>query len=101
MIVITQLIYVKSGKEQTFHEFEDVAIPIIAKYGGKLLLRIRPRESEVIEHNIPAPYEIHLVEFTSATDFEKYMNDDARRKFLHLKTESIESAILFKGSKIS
>ena len=35
MIYITQLIYIKEGQEKMFHEFEDVAIPIIAKYNGK------------------------------------------------------------------
>jgi hypothetical protein len=42
MIYITQLIYIKEGQEKIFDEFEDVAIPIIAKYKGKLLFRVRP-----------------------------------------------------------
>ena len=27
MLYITQLIYIKEGKEETFHQFEDIAIP--------------------------------------------------------------------------
>jgi hypothetical protein len=42
MIYITQLIYIIDGQEKTFHQFEDVAIPIISKYNGRLLLRVRP-----------------------------------------------------------
>ena len=42
MIFITQLIYLKEGQETIFHQFEDIAIPIIAKYNGRLLLRVRP-----------------------------------------------------------
>ena len=42
MIYITQLIYIKEGQENIFHQFEDVAISIISKYNGQLLLRIRP-----------------------------------------------------------
>ena len=63
MIYITQLIYIKEGQEEIFHRFEDIAIPIISKYKGKLLLRIRPDEVSFIEYSIDKPYEIHLVEF--------------------------------------
>ncbi len=65
MIYITQLIYVIEGQEAIFHQFEEVAIPIISKYNGRLTLRIRPNESTVIEQSIETPYEIHLVEFDS------------------------------------
>ena len=44
MIHITQLIYIKKGKEEIFHEFEEIAIPTILKYNGRLTLRIRPNE---------------------------------------------------------
>ena len=44
MIHITQLIYVKKGKEEIFHEFEEIAIPTILKYNGRLTLRIRPKK---------------------------------------------------------
>ena len=44
MIYITQLIYIKQGQEEVFDEFESIAIPIISKYNGKLLFRIRPTE---------------------------------------------------------
>jgi len=42
MIYITQLIYIHKGQEHAFHQFEDIAIPLIEKYNGKLLLRLRP-----------------------------------------------------------
>lgn len=100
MIYITQLIYIKEGQEKIFHEFEHVAIPLIAKYNGKLLLRIRPNDNAFIEHSITKPYEVHLVEFNSEQDLSNFMNDEERKKFLHLKEQSIESAILFKGVKM-
>jgi hypothetical protein len=52
MIYILQLIYIKEGQEEVFHQFEDVAIPIISKYNGRLLLRVRPDENSFIEHSI-------------------------------------------------
>jgi uncharacterized protein (DUF1330 family) len=100
MIYITQLIYIQDGREKTFEEFENVAIPIISKYNGRLLLRIRPSEESVIETGIEKPYEIHLVTFAGEEDYEGFMNDDERKNFLHLKEQSIRSAILIKGTKL-
>ncbi len=100
MIYITQLVYIKEGQEKIFDEFEAVAIPTISKYNGKLLLRIRPEENDFIEHHIDKPYEIHLVEFDAEQDFKKFMNDEERKKFLHLKEQSIRSVILIKGIRI-
>jgi uncharacterized protein (DUF1330 family) len=100
MIYITQLIYIREGQEKTFHEFENVAIPIIAKYNGRLLLRVRPQEDAFIENSIDKPYEIHLVEFDGEQDFVNFMHDEERKKFLHLKEQSIRSSILYKGVKL-
>ncbi|ASV30723.1 DUF1330 domain-containing protein [Maribacter cobaltidurans] len=101
MIHITQLIYVKKGKEEIFHEFEEIAIPTILKYNGRLTLRIRPNDNAIIESNIKVPYGIHLVEFESQEDFDNFMLDEERKKFLHLKDESIESAILIQGVQLN
>lgn len=100
MIYITQLIYIQEGQEKVFQEFENVAIPIISKYNGRLLLRIRPQEDSFIENDIDKPYEIHLVEFDSEQDFENFKHDEERKKFLHLKEQSIRSSILIQGTKI-
>jgi len=100
MIFITQLIYIKEGQEQTFNEFEDVAIPLIGKYNGRLLFRVRPNKDSFIETWIDKPYEIHLVEFDSEQDFKNFMVDKERKKFLHLKEQSIKSSVLYKGVKL-
>jgi len=100
MIFLTQLIYIKEGQETVFDQFEDIAIPAILKYNGRLLLRVRPTASSFIENNIEKPYEIHLVEFADEQDFENFKQDEERKKFLHLKEQSIKSVILIKGLKI-
>jgi len=100
MIYITQLVYIKQGQENVFHQFEEIAIPIISNYNGKLLLRIRPDEDSFIEHSIDKPYEVHLVEFGNEQDFINFMHDDERKKFLHLKEQSIQASILYKGIKL-
>ena len=100
MIFITQLIYIFEGQEEVFHQFEDIAIPTILKYNGQLLLRVRPDAKNYIESNIEKPYEIHLVEFASEEDFENFKQDEERKKFLHLKEQSIKSVLLIKGIKL-
>ena len=100
MVFITQLIYIKEGQESVFHQFEDIAIPAILKYNGQLLLRVRPTENNFIEHHIDKPYEIHLVTFAAEQDFENFKQDEERKKFLHLKEQSIKSALLIKGTEI-
>jgi uncharacterized protein (DUF1330 family) len=100
MIYITQLIYIKEGQEQVFNQFEDIAIPIISKYNGRFLLRVRPDKHSFIEHNIETPYEIHLVTFETEKDFENFKRDEERKKFLHLKEQSIRSTVLIQGLEI-
>jgi uncharacterized protein (DUF1330 family) len=100
MIFITQLIYIQDGQESVFDQFESVAIPAISKYNGRLLFRIRPGGDSFIESHIEKPYEIHLVEFNTDHDFEAFMHDEERKRFLHLKQQSIRSVILIKGTKL-
>ena len=100
MIYLTQLIYIKEEQEDVFNKFESVAIPIIAKYNGRLLLRIRTSDDDIITKSIDTPHEIHLVEFQSESDFENFKSDKDRNKFLHLKERSIKSMLLIKGIQI-
>ena len=100
MIFLTQLIYIKEGQETIFHQFEDIAIPTILKYNGRLLLRVRPDNKSIIENNIDQPYEMHLVEFDTEQDFENFTKDEERKKFLHLKEQSVKSVLLIKGMKL-
>jgi uncharacterized protein (DUF1330 family) len=100
MILITQLIYITPGQEKTFDEFENIAIPTIAKYNGKLLFRLRPTDSSFIDTTIDKPYEIHLVQFETQQDFNNFLQDEERKKYLHLKQQAIKSSILIQGTKL-
>jgi hypothetical protein len=94
MIHITQLIYIFEGQERTFDEFEDIAIPLIGEYNGKLLFRLRPTDSCYIGTPHERPYEIHLVEFPTLQDYESFKRDERRKKHLHLKEQSVRAAVL-------
>jgi hypothetical protein len=100
MIYLTQLIYIIEGREEIFHQFEDVAIPAISKYNGRLLLRVRPEKDSFIENSIDRPYEIHLVQFDAEQDFKNFSGDEDRKKFLHLKEQSVKEVWLMKGVKL-
>jgi uncharacterized protein (DUF1330 family) len=100
MLFITQLIYILEGQETVFNQFEAIAIPMISKYNGRLLLRVRPGKDAYIESSIEIPYEIHLVEFETDNDFANFMKDEERKRFLHLKEQSIRSVLLIKGEKL-
>ena len=100
MIYLTQLIYIKEGQEEIFHQFENIAIPAISRYKGRLLIRVRPDGNSIIEDNIGNPYEIHLVEFETDQDFKNFSQDEERKKFLHLKEQSVKSVLLIKGTKL-
>jgi len=40
------------------------------------------------------------VEFDTEQDIENFQNDEERKKFLHLKDQSIKSVLLIKGTKL-
>jgi uncharacterized protein (DUF1330 family) len=100
MIHVIQFIYIIPGKEDIFDQFEAIAIPIIAKYNGRLLLRVRLGENSFIEHHMDKPYEIHFVEFDTLHNFENFLQDEERKKILHLKEQSIKASVMVQGKKI-
>ena len=81
-----------------FQAFEDVAIPLISKYRGELLLRVRPAPESIISASVEVPYEIHVVRFETEDDFRKFSEDETRRRVLHLKDASVRRSLLVKGT---
>jgi uncharacterized protein (DUF1330 family) len=100
MIYFTQLIYIHPGQEEVFDQFEAVAIPLIKKYNGRTLFRARPDDDAYIEHHGDKPYEIHVVEFDGEEDFLNFSRDEERKKFLHLKEQSIKASVLIQGNRV-
>jgi hypothetical protein len=101
MIYVTQLIYVHPGKETEFETFESAVLPLLARYRGELLLRLRPNPASVVACSRESPYEVHLVSFETEDDLERYSRDDQRQRFLHLKNESVRSALVVRGTALS
>ncbi len=100
MVYYTQVIYIKDGKESTFNEFEEYVLPLLKRHNGKLLYRVRPAKTCVIESSIGYPYELHLVCFDNKKDFEAYRDDKQRIQYVHLKDQSVENILLIEGNLI-
>ena len=97
MIYITQVIFIKEGKEEAFQEFESFAIPLMEKYGGKMIYRIRPNAESIISDSQEVPYEIHFISFESETALNNFLSNEGRKKLIHLKEYAIKSTIVVKG----
>ena len=48
MVYITQLLFVKKGKESVFLEFEEQVIPLMTIHKGRVLYRIRPTKETYV-----------------------------------------------------
>ena len=99
MLFYTQIIFLKTGMENSFNVFESNMLPILQKHNGKLLYRIRITKESIIEA-IDQPHEIHIIEFQSKKDFESYINDQERAKHLNLKEQSVKKIQLIEGKLI-
>lgn len=100
MIYITQLIFVNAGEEELYNNFEELVLPLLNKYAGKLLYRIKPAQKSFFAHGEELPYEIHIISFESESDFENFMADESRNKYLEMKNKSVRSSIIVKGSRL-
>jgi hypothetical protein len=98
MLYFTQIIFVKENQEEVFNLFESHVLPLLEKYNGILIYRVRPTDNCVIETTIGHPYELHLVTFPTKEDFEAYRDDKERMQYMHLKEASIEKALLIEGN---
>jgi len=98
MVFFTQLVYVNPGQERVFDEFEAIALPLVDEHGGELLLRLRLSGADVIAGSIELPYEIHLVRFPGEEAFSRFVADERRQRFLHLKNASVRSSLLIRGT---
>jgi len=98
MVYLTQLVYVRPGEEETFLQFEDVVLPLLAKYEGELLLRLRPTADSVVEAAIEVPYELHFLRFASEERLAQYGRDPERQRVLDLKDRSLRASLVVQGT---
>ena len=98
MIYITLLVYVISGEEDKFNNYEEQVIPLLEKYNGILLYRIRPERHNYLTMQDDQPYEIHIITFNSQSDFDRFRSDPDRKNHAHLYKESVFRTVLIEGA---
>jgi antibiotic biosynthesis monooxygenase (ABM) superfamily enzyme len=99
LLYVTQLVYLHPGKEDVFHAFEDTVLPLLKKYDGELLLRLRPSRESFIAGSLDGPYEVHLIRFPNEASLAAYARDEERERVLSLKNEAVRATLLVKGSE--
>lgn len=98
-LYITLLLFVNEGKEAVFQTYESHVLPMLSRYEGELLYRIRPEPQAYLQHSQEIPYEIHLLSFASPTDFERFKQDEERRSYAPLFQESVRKVVLIEGTR--
>lgn len=89
--VLTLFYYLNPGSEADFLKYEEAVLPLLEKYNGRLLYRIRPSaESFIYPPGDEQPYEVHVVAFGSKRDFLEYKNDPERQKHIKLGSRAIK-----------
>ena len=73
---------------------------MIGKYNAELLFRVRPPEDAFVELHMDRPYEIHFVKFDTERESKNFMRHEERKRFLHLKEQSIRASILIQGTRL-
>jgi hypothetical protein len=97
MLYFTQIIFIKDNEEDNFNLFESYVLPLLKKYNGSLLYRVRPEVDSVIKTTIGHPYELHLITFPTKADFKAYKDDKERMRHMHLKDAAVEQVLLIEG----
>lgn len=89
--VLTLFYYLNPDSEADFLKYEEAVLPLLEKYNGRLLHRIRPsKESFIYPQEDEQPYEVHVVAFGSKQDFLEYKNDPERQKHIELGSRAIK-----------
>jgi hypothetical protein len=61
---------------------------------------VRPGDESYIACNIEKPYEMHFGNFNSEDDFDNFLKDEERQKFIHLKEQSIKISLIIYGKQL-
>jgi hypothetical protein len=78
-MLLTQIVRVPADGVRDFQQFESRVLPLLPRYGGALVRRVRGRDGQ---------FEVHLVSFPSPERFDAYLGDSERVAALPLLESS-------------
>lgn len=96
MFCISILVFVYEGKESEFLKYENLVLPLLGSYHGKIMYRIRPTKESIVSAEGELPFEVHVLSFPSKQKFEAYLLDSDRKKFENLQKEAIKTTFVIK-----
>jgi uncharacterized protein (DUF1330 family) len=77
-IVLCVLLWPHEDQADALIAYEDAVLPLVAEHGGRVVQRVRARETEEATAGDDAPLEIQILEFPSQTALEAYMVNPRR-----------------------
>ncbi len=95
-IFLTVLLYIHSGEEKTFVDYESKVLPLLDPHGGRLEKRLRISDQAEAEK----PFEVHLIQFPSEDAFQAFQEDPIRKQWTSLGERAIRRVVIWKGWEI-
>ena len=96
-VYYTILIYIKPGQEATFRSYEHQALPLMARYGGRVELFLQP---DTVTGDLDRPDEIHVLSFETDDGYARYRQDPRSIELAPLRLASVDKAIFLKGRRL-
>jgi uncharacterized protein (DUF1330 family) len=78
-MLLTQIVRIPADGVNAFQQFESRVLPLLPRYGGALVQRVRGRDGQ---------FEVHLVSFPSQEALDAYLDDPERVAALPLHASS-------------
>lgn len=95
-ILIVARLFIHSGREREFRQFETEAARVMGRHGGRIERVIRPLSAS---QEGPLPHEIHLVSFPSQEHFDAYRADAELAGLAPLRQAAIARTELVIGAE--
>ena len=89
------MLYAGEHGVSALRAYESKAIPILREHGGQLLSAFTPAPSSNQEQVSAMPDEVHVIEFPSAEQFERYCADSRVAALRNERAEAIANSVVF------
>ena len=93
----TVLIYIQDGKQSLFRAYEEQAMPLMRRHGGRVEFMMT---SESASGAYDLPDEIHVLSFASPEGFSHYRQDPDVVALAPLREESVQRAVFIPGKRL-
>jgi len=96
-LIIVASLFIHSGREAEFEQFESAAESIMHRYGGRIERRIGfPAGADLNQ-----PHEVHIVTFPDQQSYARYRADTDLQALAELRARAIRHTTVWIGSALS